>query len=303
MQPMISSEPAPLGFARVLLAVDQSLPSQFAVEWTRRLAGLAETRVCALTVLPQAGDAAASALHVSPPVRDSLPAFGDVGARAELGQVVAELTRGGVQAYARVAYGRPDDEIVAAARDVNAELIIIGSRGAGRWERLTVGSVSDAVRAHTDANILIAKAPYQAGPILAAVDGSPHNARVALVARSLSEAWHVPLTLLHVTSGGWRNIAPALDQGLHDEGPDGHLLQGRQRAKVALAVGPVADRILDASRRMKASLIVMGSRGWTGFRAMLGRSVSNKVVHEADVPVLLARGPSYWPSVDRLPPE
>jgi nucleotide-binding universal stress UspA family protein len=56
-----------------------------------------------------------------------------------------------------------------------------------------------------------------------------------------------------------------------------------------LAFGHEAEEILKASQRMRADLVVMGSRGITGLRRILLGSVSHKVVRYAKCSVLVVR--------------
>jgi nucleotide-binding universal stress UspA family protein len=53
--------------------------------------------------------------------------------------------------------------------------------------------------------------------------------------------------------------------------------------------GPPADAILNASEAHDIDLIVLGSRGYGQFRGLLLGSVSDRVVHFANRPVLVAR--------------
>lgn len=52
--------------------------------------------------------------------------------------------------------------------------------------------------------------------------------------------------------------------------------------------GPAAGAILDVAKSQKADLIVLGSRGMTGVRRVLG-SVPNSVAHGADCAVLIVK--------------
>ncbi|HEU4605800.1 MAG TPA: universal stress protein [Nitrososphaera sp.] len=53
--------------------------------------------------------------------------------------------------------------------------------------------------------------------------------------------------------------------------------------------GAIADEILKAAESSRADLIVIGSRGLTGFKEMVLGSVSDAVVHRAKVPVLAVK--------------
>ncbi len=49
------------------------------------------------------------------------------------------------------------EEIVGVARDQNADLIVIGSRGHGRLGRMLLGSASHGVIAHAPCNVLVVR--------------------------------------------------------------------------------------------------------------------------------------------------
>jgi nucleotide-binding universal stress UspA family protein len=62
------------------------------------------------------------------------------------------------------------------------------------------------------------------------------------------------------------------------------------RARALLLEGVVADRIVRAAKGQRADMIVIGTHGRTGLmRFMLG-SVADRVVSQADCPVLTVRG-------------
>jgi nucleotide-binding universal stress UspA family protein len=55
--------------------------------------------------------------------------------------------------------GKPAEAIIEAAKNWDADLIVMGSHGHGFWGRLTLGSVSDAVVHHAPCSVLIVKLP------------------------------------------------------------------------------------------------------------------------------------------------
>ena len=57
--------------------------------------------------------------------------------------------------------------------------------------------------------------------------------------------------------------------------------------------GKSGEAIIAAAREEKAGLIVMGTRGMGKFRRTLLGSVSDYVLHHADVPVLICRHPVH----------
>src|SRR5439155_21038033 len=56
-----------------------------------------------------------------------------------------------------VLFGSPDSRIVETAEETGADLIIIGSHGYKRWERLLLGSISDSVVHHAHCSVLVVR--------------------------------------------------------------------------------------------------------------------------------------------------
>jgi nucleotide-binding universal stress UspA family protein len=73
---------------------------------------------------------------------------------AQLKQIEAA---GGTVAQAHLRVGRPDEEILAVAEELDAGLIVIGSRGLGGIRRALMGSVSDSVVRHAHCPVLVVR--------------------------------------------------------------------------------------------------------------------------------------------------
>ena len=56
-----------------------------------------------------------------------------------------------------VLHGSPESRIVETAEAFRANLIIVGSHGYNRWERLLLGSVSDSVIHHAPCSVLVVR--------------------------------------------------------------------------------------------------------------------------------------------------
>ncbi len=123
----------------ILLATDGSLHSARATEAAAEVAArcsLPVTVVCALAH-PQDDRAKAT---------------------ANMEAAMAILRSSGVQAEGRTAEGAPHEAILGVARDVHADLIVVGRRGIGGVERLLLGSTSERVAGFADCPVLIARA-------------------------------------------------------------------------------------------------------------------------------------------------
>lgn len=93
----------------------------------------------------------------------------------DLDQIVADLARdkaehgvelaraSGFDAAARVARGKAWEAICEVAEELDAEPIVIGSRGLGRAQSALLGSVSSAVIAHANRAVLVGPAHVAGG--------------------------------------------------------------------------------------------------------------------------------------------
>ncbi len=61
-----------------------------------------------------------------------------------------------------VLFGSPDSRIVETAEEWHADLIVVGSHGYSRWERLLLGSVSDSVVHHAPCSVLVVRTSAEA---------------------------------------------------------------------------------------------------------------------------------------------
>src|SRR5215212_7121197 len=79
-------------------------------------------------------------------------------ARKQLDAMVEKVrSAGGEMAEAHLRVGNAAPEIVTLAEDIEAGLIVIGSRGLGGIRRALMGSVSDAVVRHAHSPVLVVR--------------------------------------------------------------------------------------------------------------------------------------------------
>ena len=58
-----------------------------------------------------------------------------------------------------ILFGSPDSRIVETAEEIGADLIVLGSHGYSRWERLLLGSVSHSVVHHAPCSVMVVRLP------------------------------------------------------------------------------------------------------------------------------------------------
>jgi nucleotide-binding universal stress UspA family protein len=74
---------------------------------------------------------------------------------SELGKLRARAVNSGVQPSLHIRVGHPAEQIIAAAEEWNAELIVTGHRGKGLFERWLLGSVSRLVLAYARCAVMV----------------------------------------------------------------------------------------------------------------------------------------------------
>lgn len=130
--------------------------------------------------------------------------------------------------------------------------------------------------------------------ILVAVDGSPESETALNMAAQMARDAQAQLILLHAFEHLPSVGAPGYRRTMSERLAKGQKIMDAAAAMVAdvnpeleLLEGPADDAILRVAAIRQVDLIIMGARGIGGVRALLG-SVSNKVVHQAPCPVLIA---------------
>ncbi len=136
----------------IIVGVDGSGHSQRALEWAMREAAAHQVPLTVLTV-NEAIRSYYSGMAIFPddPVRTE-----DARklAQAETDEVLAGLDGPHPASVTVTAvHGFPVEEIIGAAKD--ADMIVVGSRGAGGFTRLMMGSVADQVAKHAHCPVLI----------------------------------------------------------------------------------------------------------------------------------------------------
>ncbi len=226
----------------------------------------------------------------------------DARARADAG---AELARqAGFAAEARAGIAAPVWEgIVEAAHEIDAAVIVMGTRALTGARELFEGSVSHQVAQHAKRPVLIvppAKAPVNGGPVLICYDGSADARRAIPVAAALLVTRRAvvldigPLALVAEAYAADGSEAVELERSVSEE----TLAQAEAGAELARAVGFTAEArgtldsptwraVAEIADEIGAAAIVLGSRGLTGLRELVEGSLSHEVAQHGHRPVLV----------------
>jgi nucleotide-binding universal stress UspA family protein len=138
--------------AGIIVGVDGSGHSQRALEWASKEAVLRQVPLTVLTVHEAVrGYYSAVAVYPDDPARTQ---DARVAAQAETDKVLAGLDGPRPDSVTVTAvHGFPVDELIKAGQD--ADMIVLGSRGAGGFTRLLMGSTASQVVQHSQSPVLI----------------------------------------------------------------------------------------------------------------------------------------------------
>jgi nucleotide-binding universal stress UspA family protein len=293
----MSSRNASLG---IVVGIDDSPAARLAVQWAARDA---ELRKIPLTLVH------AISPEVSTMLRTPLPAGlmhwqQDHGRRLvdEALKVVEEASqRGGPAAvHSEILSSGAVPTLVNLSKD--AEMVVTGAQGSGRWPGRLLGSVSSGLLRYAHCAVAIihdqdSAIPYPSqAPVLVGIDGSPASELATAIAFDEASRRHVEVIALHAWSDldvsewpgtDWPTTESMAEEvlaerlaGWQEQYPD------VQVSRTVVQAQPARQLV---ERSEGAQLIVVGSRGRGGFTEMLVGSVGETVAQMARVPVIVAR--------------
>jgi nucleotide-binding universal stress UspA family protein len=211
---------------------------------------------------------------------------------AHLDRVEAEALKEGVACQKVIRYGDdPYKDILAEAEHCNADLIVVGRRGRRGLARLMLGDATLKVISMAKCSVLVA--PKASGMwsnrLLLATDGSRSSDAAAVAASKIAHCCKTPITVLSAEvpshSADRRAEAKSIVQRLTKL-----LKEDGVGAEPLVEQGEAHHVVLDAAKKLKADLIVMGSHGRTSMGRLLLGSNSEKVIGRAECPVLVVKG-------------
>jgi nucleotide-binding universal stress UspA family protein len=238
--------------------------------------------------------------------------------RRKLDQDVADLRAQGLTVHELVREGDPDKEILAAAKEIDADVIVMGSHSRRNLWDVVLGNIAQRVVENASCPVvLVSHQPPHPGPeapkhYLLATDFSPHARLAEKVAIALAKArgedkklW----TLTVIRPGEELPMPP----GFVVNAPDGEVveLEDALREDVEAEVsrrldvivadaaaaglkveklirhGDPAKETLKAAIDIEADMIIMGSHSRKSLKEKLLGDTPEKVAKQAPCPVLI----------------
>jgi nucleotide-binding universal stress UspA family protein len=269
---------------RILMATDGSEVSREAVRFAATLAKGLGGSLTLVHVVPASGRPE------------------DAGGLLDAAQ--AEAATHGVRATSRVEVGPPAETIIRIGQETAADIVVVGTHGRRGVARLFMGSVAEALAKTAPWPVAVVRAYDQRvgemGPVLVPTDFSEGAMHAGRAAHALARRLGLRLVLLHVLPEA---VAPKGEEDPEAIRRQAERLRreaetrlrsaaealGLDRGQVesSLVTGVDAAEIVHVGKAIRASCIVMGTRGFTGLPRLLLGSVTDQVLRQAPCPVLV----------------
>lgn len=251
-------------------------------------------------------------LHLVFVIRKDADASEDDNAREYLSNIANQID---VYAQTHVRLGTPADEIIDTSDELEDPLIVMtthGRTGIGRW---IYGSVADKVVHAAESPVLLLRSgagELEGGNIqriVAPVDGSAYSEAALNFAKSMSKIFDSELHVVRVaetsslySSLGYETYAPGAGQPMSDVveymvnethkyiskvtrelRDQGYNVQG------AVLEGFAGEELIGYERKVEPQLVVMATRGRSGFDRFIFGSVAERILKSGKTPVLMVK--------------
>jgi nucleotide-binding universal stress UspA family protein len=290
---------------RILCPVDFSDASRHATQYATAIATLTGARIIALHVHQPALATIPAMIGRDNPVAEPL-AGGLPDVRARIAVQFVHGRFDSAEVMPEVVVGEPAETIADRARIERADIIIIGTRGAGGLQHLLLGSVTEDVIRKSTVPVLAVPPHAAVVPdlpftrVLCAVDLSASSLGAIQMCQRLLGHRSPAVTLLHVIDDAGENelfLARPYDVHRHADELETRvrasvrevtapLFAGRRPPDIRVTHGRAAERILSVASEIGAELIVMGVHGRKALGVAIFGSTTNDVLRRAACPVL-----------------
>ncbi len=210
----------------------------------------------------------------------------------------------GIEVQSLLREGEPPAVIVDIAKEMKADLIILGTYGRKGLNRLLMGSVTSQVIVNSPVDVLVVKKPCtectgEYKSILVPFDGSAPSQKALNRACSLSKIDKAELQILYVIPRYEEMVeffkSSSIKKSLLLEAQKiigtakGIASEHGVSVKDEIQEGNAAEKIVETSNKLNNDLIVMGSYGYSGVNKAIIGSTAERVITNASRPILVVR--------------
>ncbi|MGA9060222.1 MAG: universal stress protein [Terracidiphilus sp.] len=287
------------GLKTIVVATDLEGQAEAALEYACKLATNYGARIVLAHGLDPMEYAAVDALPGS--VASHLTAE----ARKVLEKLAGDLLREGIRSHTEVRQGAVAEMLVDVARQYEAGLIVIGTKGMEGAGPVVVGAIAEQLVRLAPCPVLAVAADWNAGPnrptpggpVLLAMERNDAAAAAAATAYSLAETFERPLLVLHVRTAAEAAasmnpcVASLEDFGIElptrgreavRGGPG--LLRGKAPVHCLVKDGNPADAVAEAIAENHPCILVAGVKRFSGTPGPHGTAFA--LLSSSRVPVL-----------------
>lgn len=192
-----------------------------------------------------------------------------------------------------VTIGQPVPSILSAAKERNADLIIMGTHLRHGWRRALLGSVSEGVLHGSDCPVLtvatrdgyVGAMPYAITNIMCPVNFTDVARESLHVAGRIAEAFGARLTIVHVIESD-EVIDPSADEERVRKWVAPELQDVTSYRELVVRGGP-AERVLDCADDLGADFLVVGAQHKLFRDATVVGTTTERLIRFASCPVLV----------------
>lgn len=226
-----------------------------------------------------------------------------------LDRAAAELEGANLAVDRSVRSGDPSHELVKAARETGADLIVMGHRGTSGLEEFVLGSVARNVAKHAPCSVLVARGTARPPRrVLIGYDHSDHARKAVALAGELIAGPGSAFRLIQVVkpTNPMAGLAAVSDERLYGalnelEGARRHEAAANLRSAAAsleasgrevswdVRMGDPAKEILHEAASFPCDLIIVGARGASKLENLVLGSVADRLLRRAETSVLVVR--------------
>jgi nucleotide-binding universal stress UspA family protein len=246
------------GLKTIVVATDLEGQAEAALEYARKLATNYGARIVLAHGLDPMEYAAVDGLPGN--VVSHLTAE----ARKVLDRLAGDLLRAGIHSHSEVRQGTVAEMLVDVARQYEAGLIVIGTRGMQGAGPVVVGAIAEQLVRLAPCPVLAVAADWNAGPnrptpggpVLLTVERNDAAAAATATAYSLAETFKRPLLVLHVRTAA--EVAAGVNPCAASLEDFGIRLHGTAEVRCLVKDGNPADAVAEAIAENHPCILVAG---------------------------------------------